>query len=232
VHTSPSAAPLAATCRSTSDKMSPSSATSFCISQENPVSHSATAEENGLAVYVRMEGQATACRRCFCSTKVSLASEYCLQVGGRSRMVSETSFCSIAAPGNRFRPLLSWLEVVPHAHEHSWTSDVAAFQRDRSFSDLTTFVYDQFCCTGARKEVLLRFDGECSQHLACWSTFGMEPRCGPRPVRYDGTTSTPVRDCRPTDQAPDAARVTDEQKQKRGYFTGHRPLLARRAAAG
>ena len=80
-------------------------------SQENLVSHFGTTGGNGLAVHVRMGGQGTACCRCLCSTKVSLAFEYCLQVGGRSLMVSETSFCSIAAPGNRFQPLLSWLEV-------------------------------------------------------------------------------------------------------------------------
>jgi hypothetical protein len=108
----------------------------------------------------------------------------------------------------------------------------AAFQRDRSISGLETFVFYQLCGATQERRRYCIPTASARTNLACWSTFEMVPRHAPLPVRYDDTTSTPVRDCRQPDQAPDAARVTGEQ-QKRGRLTGRSaPAGWTRSAAG
>ena len=85
-------------------------------------------------------------------------------------MVSETSVCSIAAPGNRFRLPLSWLEVVPHAHQAQLNKRYAAFKRDRSISDLTTFVCDQSCGAAQERRRCCVPTASARTNLVCWST--------------------------------------------------------------
>ena len=146
-------------------------------------------------------------------------------------MVSETSVCSIAAPGNRFRLPLSWLEVVPHVHQAQLNKRYAAFQRDRSISDLTTFGCDQSCGAAQERRRCCVPTASARTILACWSTFAKGPRNGSHPVRHDDTTSSPIRDCRARDQAPDT-ETAETAAETGAVYMSSAPASWARSAAG